>query len=142
MINFNEQRILPYTPQQMYDLVLNIEEYPEFVTGCQGARIYQQSNNSMQAELNIGFGPLHEHYLSDVFFKPYEFVQASCHTKPFKHMINRWEFAPHEQGSIVTFNIDFEFQKSLFNMVTNQIFLSLSKDIMNSFISQASKKYK
>src|SRR5580765_881843 len=113
-----ETRILPYTAEQMYAVVADIERYPEFLPWCSKLAIVSREKEGeselVTAEMAIAYGALRERYLSRVRLDPRALAIEARHIEgPFKRLDTRWRFVPLASGSEVHFLIDFAFRNPL-----------------------------
>ena len=108
-----EKRHLPYTPTQLFDLVSDIERYPEFLPWCVGARIRQRDGNVLIADLMIGFKMVRERFTSKVTLGPRR-IDVVYTEGPFKYLNNHWIFeAAGDGGTNIDFYVDFEFRSKV-----------------------------
>ena len=105
-----EQRVLPYRPDQLFDLVADIERYPEFLPWCVAARIRSRHEQELVADLTIGFGPFRESFTSRVTLDRPDRIHVRYENGPFKYLNNQWLFRPDPRGTLVDFQVDFEFR--------------------------------
>jgi coenzyme Q-binding protein COQ10 len=119
-------RILPYTPDQLFDLVGDVERYPEFVPWITSMRVWNRVDDGagltgVDAEAQVGFSFLRERFSTRVRRDASaRQITVSLISGPFKHLINRWKFSDHPIGAKVDFYIDFEFKSKLLTaMLTN-----------------------
>src|SRR3546814_4851189 len=106
-----EKRVLPYSPAQLYGLVIDIEHYPEFLPWCQGARVRTRQENLIVADLIIGFKMFRERFTSRVKPDPAgRRIDVTYAEGPFKYLENHWVFEDHPQGCLIDFYVDFEFR--------------------------------
>ncbi len=87
-----EQRVLPYTPEQLFALVADIERYPEFLPWCIGARIKERQPNLVVADLIIGFKVFRERFTSRVVLDPPRKIDVTYAEGPFRYLNNHWTF--------------------------------------------------
>jgi ribosome-associated toxin RatA of RatAB toxin-antitoxin module len=87
-----EQRVLPYTPEQLFALVADIERYPEFLPWCVGARVRERRPDLIVADLIIGFRMFRERFTSRVTLDPPHRIDVSYAEGPFKYLNNHWIF--------------------------------------------------
>ena len=93
MPSHRETRFLPYSPEQVFDLVADIERYPEFLPWCRGARVRSRKGNVIVADLMIGFRMIREHYTSKVVLdRPTRIDVEYGHEGPFRKLENHWTF--------------------------------------------------
>ncbi len=93
-----EQRVLPYTPEQLFALVADIERYPEFLPWCIGARIKERQTNLVVADLIIGFKVFRERFTSRVALDPPRNIDVTYAEGPFRYLNNHWTFDPGRRG--------------------------------------------
>lgn len=149
MPTHREHKILPYTPQQMYDLVLDIESYPEFLPWCAGARIWERKKDYMMADVLVGYKMLREKFTSKVYFKPPAFagagsseIQVEYLNGPLRHLHNGWIFLPEKPGQcLVDFTIDFEFHNKFLQGVIEGFFDKALKKMIDAFEARAHQLY-
>ncbi len=147
MPSFSETRILPYSPQQLFALVVDIEKYPEFLPWCRAARVISRAaDGSFLGELIISFSHLTERYTSRVTGLPPEAnkegtIEVSLVSGPFSHLSNHWRFVPHSQGTELHFAVDFAFKSRLLNSLMGGMFTSASEKMVAAFTSRAEALY-
>ncbi len=109
-------RVLPYTPDQLFELVGDVKRYPDFVPWVTSLRTWNdrpevEGVSSLDAEAAVGFSLLKEKFSTHVRRDRVNHqIDVSLISGPFKKLRNRWRFIPHEQGTEVLFDIDFEFR--------------------------------
>lgn len=147
MPSLSQTRVLPYTPQQVFDLVINIEKYPEFLPWCRAARIFaREADGTFLGELVIRFSHLTERYTSRVVgIAPTNTKEGSIHVSlvegPFHHLTNHWRFAPHPDGCTVDFMVNFAFKSTLLTTLIGGVFTRASEKMIDAFLSRAKQLY-
>ena len=147
MASLRETKIMQFSSKQMYDLVIDIEKYSEFLPWCKNAQIIQQlSPNNVQAELLINFKNFFEKYTSDVHFGMLEngdyFVDVVAIKGPFKSLINKWYFSKiNDQECLVEFFLEFEFNSKMLSTMLSAIFTSATQKMMLAFEQRAKELY-
>ena len=112
-------RILPYQPGQLFDLVGDVERYPEFVPWVKSLRTWNrratgEGVTELDAEADVGFSIVHERFATGVRLdKRGLAIDVELISGPFKRLENRWRFKEHPRGSELGFDIDFEFKSRL-----------------------------
>ena len=136
-----ERRILPYTPAQIFDLVADIEKYPDFLPWCQAARIKRRYDNVVIADLVIGFKMIREKFTSHVtFYRPNEIKVEYTHG-PLKYLNNHWVFEEHPDGCLVDFYIDFEFRSRTLQKLIGVLFNEAVQRMVRAFECRADDIY-
>lgn len=136
-----ERKVLPYSPEQMFDLVADVGKYPQFLPWCAGARVRSQTDTLLVADLTIGFGPFRESFTSRVDLdKPRE-VKVKYENGPFRYLNNNWTFEPDPKGCNVKFYVDFEFRSRMLQAAIGVVFNNAVKLMVNAFLKRAREVY-
>jgi coenzyme Q-binding protein COQ10 len=136
-----EQRVLPYTPEQLFALVADIERYPEFLPWCVGARIRERGANVVVADLIIGFRLIREHFTSRVTLDPPRHIDVAYTEGPFRYLNNRWSFVPVGDGCRIDFFVDFEFKSRVLQKVIEVLFGEAVRRMVAAFEKRARDLY-
>jgi coenzyme Q-binding protein COQ10 len=137
-----ERRFLPYRPDQLYDLVADVERYPEFLPWCTGCRIASRRGNTVTADLVIGFKMLRERFTSRVTFHPDERrIDVEYTSGPLRYLNNHWAFELAPGGAVIDFYVDFEFKSRLFQSVAGLVFNEAVGRMVNAFEARAKVLY-
>src|SRR5262245_7738944 len=140
-----EHRVVGHAPMQLFDLVADVRRYPEFLPWCQAARIRRRDGQLQFAELAIGFGPWHERFVSRVELMPDNpagpRIDSAGIEGPFRKLSNRWVFHPHPEGSLVDFELEFEFRSLLLQQTVRLLFAEAVKRMVSAFESRANQLY-
>ena len=136
------KRLIECNKNQLIDLVLDIEKYPEFVPFCLDAHIYEKNNEGdltlIIADLTIGKGPFKDTYKSDVKFnKKNSTINVSNIGGPLNHLENTWYFKEQEKGTEISFDIDFEIENKFLNIVMTKSFQFGLDKIADAFQKRA-----
>jgi len=140
------KRLIECNKNQLIDLVLDIEKYPEFVPFCLDAHVYERNNEGdsilIIADLTIGKGPFKDTYKSDVKFnKKISTINVSNIGGPLNHLENTWHFKEHENGTEISFVIDFEIKNKFLNIVMTKSFQFGLDKIADAFQRRAEKLF-
>lgn len=146
MPTHSETRKLPYTAQQMYDLVADVASYPKFLPWTGAARIRSRTDKGdhevMLAELVISFKVFREKFGSRVTLWPAQMrIDTEYLDGPFKHMISKWEFRDVDGGVEVDFFVDFEFRNRILQGAAGMFFYDAMQRIVRAFERRAAKLY-
>jgi coenzyme Q-binding protein COQ10 len=147
MPTHTEQQTLPYTTEQLFDLVAGIERYPEFLPWCRAARIIEKREGGMLAELVISFAHMTERYTSQVtLVRPATAnapgaIDVTMVEGPFDHLVNRWQFTPLENGSRIDFFLDFKFRSRLLEALMGSLFAKATARMVTAFKQRAEALY-
>ena len=136
------KRLIECNKNQLIDLVLDIEKYPEFVPFCLDAHIYEKNNKGdltfIIADLTIGKGPFKDTYKSDVKFnKKNSTINVSNIGGPLNNLENTCNFKEQENGTEISFDIDFEIENKFLNIVMTKSFQFGLDKIADAFQKRA-----
>ncbi|MGE5269245.1 MAG: type II toxin-antitoxin system RatA family toxin [Thiohalocapsa sp.] len=136
-----EQRVLPYTPEQLYALVADVERYPEFLPWCVGARIRERRSDLIVADLIIGFKMFRERFTSSVRLDPPQRIDVTYTEGPFRYLNNHWVFERVPGGCRIDFFVDFEFKSRLLQRVIEVLFGEAVRRMVAAFEHRAAQLY-
>ena len=136
-----EKRFLPYTPEQVFDLVADIERYPEFLPWCVGARIRERRDNVILGDLLIGWRMVREKFTSRVTLNRPDRIDVEYAEGPFKYLKNHWLFERQPGGCLVDFYVDFEFRSRMLQGVIAALFNEAVKRMVGAFETRAHALY-
>lgn len=138
-----EKRYLPYTPEQLFDLVADVERYPEFLPWCVASRIRKCDGDIFFADLVIGFKMIRERYTSKVMLnRPAGRIDVQYTEGPFHHLNNHWIFNPApDGGTTIDFYVDFEFRSKLLQKVIGALFNEAVRLMVSSFEKRAKQLF-
>ncbi len=142
MPNHRETRQLPWTPEQMFDLVADVGRYPEFLPWVAAVRVRSDSASEMVADLAVGFRALRETFTSRVRKERPGSIQVEYVDGPLKHLKNEWRFRPDGQGgTLIDFAVDFQFRSRLFDALAGQFFDRAFRKMVSAFEARAAALY-
>ena len=136
-----ERQILPYTQEQLFDLVADVGSYPQFLPWCASARVRTRTATYLVADLTIKFGPFRESFASKVALHRPERVVVTYENGPFRYLNNQWAFAPHVSGTEVAFFVDFEFRSRILQAAIGVVFNEAVRRMVNAFRKRAHDVY-
>ncbi len=146
MPTHSETRTLPYTPQQMYDLVADVDAYPQFLPWCAAARIRDRRDEGeaevMEADLVISFRVFREKFGSRVtLWEDDRRIDTEYLDGPFRHMRSNWRFTEAPGGCEAHFFVDFEFRNRMLQGVIGVVFNDAMQRIVRAFERRAAALY-
>jgi coenzyme Q-binding protein COQ10 len=137
-----ERRRLPYTQEQLFNLVADIERYPEFLPWCLAARIRKREGWTIHADLMIGFRMVRERFTSKVELTPLHRVDVAYAEGPFKYLNNHWVFEPTPDGGCeIDFFVDFEFRNRMLQKLIEVLFHEAVRRMVSAFETRARALY-
>jgi len=146
MPTHSETKPLPYSAQQMYDLVGDVARYPEFLPWCAAARIRSRDEVAgtevMLADLVVSFKVFRERFGSRVVLDPTrKRIETEYIDGPFRYMKSYWEFAETDTGCDVSFFVDFEFRNAVLQGIIGVVFNDAMQRIVRAFERRAAELY-
>ena len=144
MPKHTEIRPLPFSAAQMYQLVLDIEKYPEFLPWCDGLRILTHTKNQITAQMCIGFKGRTERFTSRVVYNAdTHTIEVYYRDGPFKHLHNTWIFKPDGDTQCqVDFHIEFEFKNRILDKILTPLFGNAVEKMVQAFENRAEQLYR
>ncbi|MEP3245921.1 MAG: type II toxin-antitoxin system RatA family toxin [Sneathiella sp.] len=137
-----EQRLLPYTPEQLFELVAAVDKYPEFLPWCIGARVNSRKDDVILADLIIGFKMFREKFTSRVTLNQEKMrIDVEYMDGPFRYLNNHWIFEPHSDGCNIDFFVDFEFKSMLLQKTIGMLFNEAVLRMIAAFEARAHDLY-
>ncbi|MBT2185577.1 type II toxin-antitoxin system RatA family toxin [Sphingobium nicotianae] len=137
-----ETRRLPYTPEQMFDLVADVAAYPQFLPWVSAIRIRSDSESEMLADMIVGFKSLRETFTSRVVKQRPAHVHVDYIDGPLKHLSNDWRFRDDGTGGVlIDFEVDFAFKNRVFEMIAGQMFHRALRKMIGAFEERAALLY-
>lgn len=143
MPTHTETRILPYTPDQMFDLVSDIARYPEFLPWCTSARIIRDEGDMLLAELTIGYKMFREKFTSRVNLdRKNKSIHVAYVSGPLKYLRNEWQFQKEPKKKCrVEFFVHFEFSNPILSGLMNMFFDVAFRQMVSAFEKRANDIY-
>jgi coenzyme Q-binding protein COQ10 len=148
MPQYSETRFLPYTPRQLFDLVADIETYPEFLPWCVAARIRERTGDEVLADLVVGNRIFRERFTSKVTLDAGDGshenpprIDVEYVAGPMQHMENHWVFRPADGGTELDFHVDFEFRSRILQAAITSLFNEVTRRMVGAFGERAGALY-
>ena len=134
-------RVLPYTPDQMFDLVADVERYPEFVPGYREVRIREDQGDRLVVDQQVRFGPTPARFSSVATLERPRHIFIRSTDSPFADLEVDWRFHDEESGCRVDFRAGYAVTAPLFNGMLERWFADHSDRILTAFIERARSVY-
>lgn len=142
MPGIHEVRRLPYSAEQMFDLVADVGRYGEFLPWVVASRVRSNSETDMVADMLVGFKHLREKFTSRVVKERPRHIEVIYLDGPMKDLDNRWKFTPTADGGCeIDFCVDFTFRNSVFEALAGQYFDRAFRKMMAAFEERANQLY-
>lgn len=142
MPSHRETRIVPYSAEQLFDLVADIEKYPEFLPWCIAARINEKTGDEIEADVVIGYKMFREKFSSRVHTMRATSISVEYLQGPMRHLHNKWEFKDVSRGQCqIDFFVDFTMKSKFLEGIVDQFFHKALVKMINAFEARALEVY-
>jgi coenzyme Q-binding protein COQ10 len=142
MPRHSETKYLPYTPDQLFDLVADVARYDEFLPWVVAVRVRSSSETETVADLVVGFNAFKERFTSKVKKKRPARIEVDYIEGPLKYLHNEWRFEPATGGGTdVHFSVDFAFRSRIFEALAGQMFDRALRRMTGAFETRAAALY-
>jgi coenzyme Q-binding protein COQ10 len=147
MPKFETHRPVPHSAEQMFDLVADVERYPEFLPLCDGLTIRSRKERDgkilLIADMTVGYKAIRETFTTQVLLNKAErIIDVKYIDGPFKYLDNRWSFEDTATGSDVHFFIDYEFKSRILGALMGTMFDRAFRMFTEAFETRADKIYR
>ncbi len=142
MTTHSEKRVIAHRPEQLFELVADVQRYPQFLPWCVAARVRSKTDEMLIADLIIGFQMFRESFTSYVKMdRDALSIEVEYAEGPFKYLTNKWQFIEHPDGCVIDFYVDFEFKSRLLQTVIESLFTEAVKRMVRAFEMRANRLY-
>ncbi len=143
MTSITRSSLVLYKPEQMFDLVNDVEAYPSFLPWCRDSKILSKSDNFFFASLDLAKGGIHHTFSTRNTLIDGVSIDIALLDGPFDHLEGHWQFIPigDNQGCRVQLDMDFEFSNRLISMALGPIFTQISGSLVEAFCKRAQEIY-
>ena len=138
MTTHSEQKFVPFTPDQLFEMVSDVQSYPKFLPWCVGARIRSADDELIVADLMIGYKLLRERFTSRVTLDREKWkIETEFTDGPFKFLRNQWEFKSCPEGCQIVFLVEFEFRSTVLQKLVSVLFNEVVLRMVSAFEKRA-----
>ena len=138
MTTHSEQKFVPFTPDQLFEMVSDVQSYPKFLPWCVGARIRSADDELIVADLMIGYKLLRERFTSRVTLDRAKLkIETEFTDGPFKFLRNQWEFKSCPEGCQIIFLVEFEFRSTVLQKLVSVLFNEVVLRMVSAFEKRA-----
>lgn len=142
-MHFQRSETVPYTPQQMFDLVNDIEAYPDFLPWCSDAKIVERGDDFVTATLEVAAAGLTQSFTTRNHIESPHTIEMQHIKGPFRHLKGVWTFQSLEdgQGCHIDLNLTFEVKPGLKARLFSMVFNKAAEKLVSSFTQRAHELY-
>jgi ribosome-associated toxin RatA of RatAB toxin-antitoxin module len=142
MPSIQRSALVPYTPAQMFDLVSEIEDYPQFLPGCRSATVHTRDEDSVKATLELAKGAVRKSFTTCNRMQKNKMIEVRLVEGPFRHLEGFWRFDALENGATrVSLDLEFEFSNRLVGLAIGPVFTQIANTLVDSFVRRAREVY-
>jgi ribosome-associated toxin RatA of RatAB toxin-antitoxin module len=142
MHRISKSAIVPYSPQQMFELVNNIDDYSQFLNWCDSSSILNQSDDQITASVEINKGGIKQTFSTLNTLTPYKSIAMELVDGPFDELSGEWRFEPlGENAAKIHLDLQFKFKSMLIDMALSPVFKNIANSQLDSFVERAKYIY-
>jgi ribosome-associated toxin RatA of RatAB toxin-antitoxin module len=142
MTVIKRDKIIPFTAQQMYDLVNQIEDYPTFLPWCSASQVLSRTDDEIKAELTLAKGGIEKSFTTLNRLQKDKMIEVRLVSGPFKQLEGFWRFeALDEKSCKVSLDLEFEFANFLIGLALGPVFTQVTNMLVDAFCERAAVLY-
>ncbi len=142
MTEIHKKTVVPYTADEMYALVNDIEAYPTFLPWCTNAQVLNTNDYHLTASIALKAGKIKQAFTTENTMQPGRSIKMQLVKGPFKYLHGHWQFEPEgTQSSTISLDMDFEFKNKLLKLALSNTFNKIMESLVASFIKRAQEVY-
>ncbi len=142
MAQISRSALVPFSAEKMYQLVNDVDAYPQFLPGCNGSRIVEQSDQQMVASVDVSKAGISKTFTTRNTLIENQRIDMQLVDGPFRKLTGGWTFtALSEDACKVELSLDFEFSNMLVEMAFGRIFKELANNMVKAFTDRAREVY-
>jgi ribosome-associated toxin RatA of RatAB toxin-antitoxin module len=135
-----------YSCREMFDLVTDVARYPEFLPWCDQARVIEQTDDAMQAEVGIAFAGLHQRFVTRNSHVPAREIHMTLVSGPFSKLEGQWRFLPvggddSQRACKVELDLRYGFSSVALAAVVGPVFDRIAGSLVDAFVKRAEQVY-
>jgi len=140
--SIDRSALVPYTPHEMFVLVIDASAYPQFMPWCSGAEILSHENNEMVARIEFSVGGICRSFTTHNYHKPDAEVSIQLVDGPFSQLQGYWRFAAlGEQGCKISLFMEYDFSSKMVSMAVGPVFNQIANSLVDAFQKRAVEVY-
>ena len=142
MTTIHKSALVPYSAEQMYNLVDDVHAYPDFLPWCGASKEISRNEEEVEASLDIAHSGIHKSFTTRNRLQPGQSIEMQLVEGPFKYLNGVWRFETlGDAGSKVGLDLEFEFSSKLLGMTFGPVFSKIASSLVDAFIKRAQKVY-
>jgi len=141
MSRISRTAVVPYSAAQMFALVADIGAYPEFLPWCRSSHILSADEDEVVARLQVEYGALNKSFTTRNRLQRDKMMELALVEGPFSHLHGFWRFQSLDEGSRISYDMEFTFGSALLGMVAGPVFTRLADGLVDAFCARARSLY-
>lgn len=138
MPSISRNALVPYSTEQMFKIVDDVEQYATFLPWCGGSEEIKRTENQVEASVTISKGAINKKFVTLNEYQRYSLIEMKLLEGPFKYLHGYWRFENlKEQACKVSLDLDFEFSNRLVGMAIGPVFNQVANTLVDSFVARA-----
>lgn len=134
--------LVPYSAKEMFELVDDVEAYPEFLPWCNDASVQSRNEETVVATLELHKGGVSKHFTTRNTLKPHEAIDMALVDGPFRHLDGGWRFRDiTDDGCEVSLELEFEFDSRIVDVMFGRFFEDILSALVDAFTRRAAAVY-
>lgn len=143
MPQISRTALVPYSAEQMYQLVNDVKSYPQFLPGCSGSRILDESASQMMAAVDVSKAGISKTFTTRNILVSNQSIIMQLVDGPFRKLMGGWKFTPIDDDACrIEFQLDFEFTNKLIELAFGRVFKELAGNMVQAFTVRAKEVYR
>ncbi|SMY37498.1 Ribosome association toxin RatA [Photobacterium malacitanum] len=142
MPQISRSALVPFSAQQMFNLVNDVESYPMFLPGCAGSKIIESSTSHMMASVDVAKAGIRKTFVTHNKLVDFNQIQMQLVDGPFRKLVGGWTFTELDATACkIELNLEFEFTSALIDVAFGKIFRDLTSNMVQAFTQRAREVY-
>ncbi|KOC88272.1 type II toxin-antitoxin system RatA family toxin [Winslowiella iniecta] len=143
MAQISRSALVPYSAEQMYQLVNDVDAYPEFLPGCTGSRVLESGDHQMTAAVDVSKAGISKTFVTRNTLTDNQSIHMQLVDGPFRKLTGGWRFTSlSEDACKVELNLEFEFTNMLVELAFGRVFKELASSMVQAFTQRAKEVYR
>jgi len=140
--SINRSALLPYTPQEMYGLVVDIESYPRFLPWCEGSRVLSRDDDEVRASIDFAVGSVTKSFTTRNRHQVNKMIEMHLVDGPFSRLDGCWRFDPlGDEGCKISLFLEYDFSSRMLSVVVGSVFSHIANTLVDAFQQRAVEVY-
>ena len=142
MPQISRSALVPFSAEQMYQLVNDVHSYPDFLPGCTGSRVLNATSNEMTAAVDVAKAGISKTFTTRNTLLDNQSINMQLVDGPFRKLMGGWHFTPlSPEACKVELHLDFEFTNKLIELAFGKVFKELAGNMVQAFTQRAKEVY-